>query len=125
MLDRYRRLTVTPNFTVFLTRLGLTAIDLASATHHPAADHVARALATRTIAAADGYAARELLSHARCTSLLTVDQEHQLAGIVDTAGLGGRILPAELSSCVTAAEDVLSHCLATTNHSVQYGELRS
>jgi hypothetical protein len=77
---------------------------------------VARELAKRTIEAADGYAARDLLSHDRCTSLLTDYQEHQLASIVGVTGLGGRTLPAELRSYVNAAEGVLSHSLATTDH---------
>ncbi|MFK4119994.1 hypothetical protein [Streptomyces longwoodensis] len=79
--------------TVFDTRLGLTVLDL----HHsdsPGAHLVTEELHRRTMAATDGYAARECLANPRFTTLISPGQTNAARDLVHACGLDAGALPA-------------------------------
>jgi hypothetical protein len=106
MLGGYQQLDPTPQLRVFGTRLGLSAIDAAGGIKHAAARRIATDLVHRTTASCDGYAARDVLTHNGCASLLTDRQAHDLAQVVDACALGHRAIPAGLLADLSAALDI-------------------
>jgi hypothetical protein len=115
MLDRYQLLEPTPHLAVFGTRLGLSAIDAAGGVERPGIRGVAADLIHQTMTSRDGYAAREVLAHNGCASLLTDRQAHELAEVVDACALGNRAIPpglrADLSTALETSEVVLTRTL--------------
>lgn len=111
MLDRHQQLDHTPQLAVFGTRLGLSAIEAAGGVEHHTAHEICVELIRRTMPSHNGYAARDLLAHNECTSLLTERQEQDLVELMDSCGLGKRSIPprlrADLSSALTTSEAVL------------------
>ncbi|MDQ8706948.1 hypothetical protein RCO28_31415 [Streptomyces sp. LHD-70] len=88
----YLQSTREPGRTVFDTRLGLTILDLARLVGYPA-DAVAHDMVSRAVEAADGYAARELLTYEPCLNLLTARQTSRCRELVDACALAARDLP--------------------------------
>lgn len=113
MVDRFLAQEPVPGYAVFRARLGLTVASLANLHDGPEAQHVLRRTATEAIAAGDGYAAREVLSH--CTRLQTNDlPREELTGLVTSAALGTRVLPATTLQALAQAVDVAEHVLTTS-----------
>ncbi|WP_327070923.1 hypothetical protein OG500_35390 [Kitasatospora sp. NBC_01250] len=96
---------------VFTTRLTLSAIDAADQGTSTAARDLAAALISRTLDPPDGYAARELLAHPACRTLLTATQGRGLSDALTACGLGDRRLPTttrtRLRQALALATDVL------------------
>ncbi|WP_277310646.1 hypothetical protein [Spongiactinospora sp. TRM90649] len=103
LIDRYQLLPPIPGLDVFHTRLGLTIIDTLGGTTSPSARQIALDLIDHTIAASDGYTARELLSHTDCASLLTPSQSRDLTAVVIACALGTHDLPADLRTDLETA----------------------
>jgi hypothetical protein len=93
----------TPGLVVFRTRLGLTAIDLAGGVDHCNVAQAAAHLVREVVAAGDGYAARDMLGHKACSTLLTETQERALSTAVRSSGLGQGTIPAPLMADLQAA----------------------
>jgi hypothetical protein len=111
MADHYRRLDLHPRQSVFLTRLGLSAVDAIGFVEHPHARDIATAIIQQAAACRDGYAARDILAHNGCSALLTEDQARALAQALNDSALGQRCIPEELgaqmSDAVATCETVL------------------
>ncbi|SCF48741.1 hypothetical protein GA0070216_12837 [Micromonospora matsumotoense] len=94
---------------VFRTRLGLTLVDALDASQ-PQREQLAVKLTHD--AAADGYAARELLAHPLCMSIAYDRVAGQLTRLVSDCGLDLRVMPEEhvvtLNQVLDAAEAVLT-----------------
>lgn len=103
LLDAFPQRLPELGLTVFDTRLGLTVLDVIAAAEHPAARTIADILAHRALDARDGYAAREILSHALTTALITDRQAEQCHDLVNACALGTRTLPAPLRDDLAAA----------------------
>jgi hypothetical protein len=103
-----------PMTAAFRTRVGLAALDLTDS--QPTPYHSRLRAALISAAACDAYAARDVLSHHLMRSQLTPQQEHELATVITTAGLGTQNLPAAhidtLSTAVSTAEEQLRTLLA-------------
>ncbi|MEU4028083.1 hypothetical protein [Streptomyces anulatus] len=99
-----------PGRTVFDTRLGLTILDLAHLAEHPAAA-IVHEMVSRAVDAADGYAARELLTHEPCLSLLDGQQTSRCRKLVGSCALAAQHLSKdvlrELEHALHQAERVL------------------
>ncbi|WP_206305958.1 hypothetical protein [Streptomyces sp. RFCAC02] len=102
-----------PGTTVFLTRVGISALILAAdhddeRTHQLHRDVLA-------MARSDAYAARDTLAHSQFRNALTASQHSALTSTVHASGLGMGTAPAPLNSdlmgAVQAAEDQLRCCL--------------
>ncbi|MGW4694878.1 hypothetical protein ACWEO1_21170 [Kitasatospora cineracea] len=95
MLRAHAAVTPRQGSEVFDTRLVLTVADLATAAGRlPDAARLYVAAATRTLAAPEGYSARDLARH-RLADGLPAEQRHRLAAIAAECGVGG---PATLST---------------------------
>ncbi|MGW0822524.1 hypothetical protein [Streptomyces sp. NPDC002845] len=106
MLDHYQQLDRTPDLAVFHTRLGLCVIDVASDVDPSATHRAAAELIDQTVATGDGYAARDVLAHTGCSSLLTSLQAEQLGHVVEACALGRGGIPAEIRADLMAALDI-------------------
>ncbi|MBY8889220.1 hypothetical protein K7472_30885 [Streptomyces sp. PTM05] len=93
-----------PGLTVFDTRLGLTVLD-AVGLEHPGARSVAEDLMRRATASLNGYAARDLISHALFAALATDGEARACRDLIRACGLGAELLPDELSSELSTALD--------------------
>ncbi|MDT0422971.1 hypothetical protein [Streptomyces evansiae] len=76
-----------PGRTVFDTRLGLTILDVMWIAHRDCRTLVDR-IVSRVIAASDGYAAREILSHDRSRRLLDYEDAVRCHELVNVCALG-------------------------------------
>ncbi|MGR3938219.1 hypothetical protein [Streptomyces sp. BRA346] len=119
MLHCYEQLNCTAELTVFHTRLGLSVFDVADGVDEAVAHRVAVSLIGQTAAAADGYAARDLLAHVRCSVILTSAQAQRLGHAVEACALDrGRIpvqMRADLMAALDVSEGVLRQTLAATS----------
>ncbi|MFF4350291.1 hypothetical protein [Streptomyces sp. NPDC001530] len=119
MLDCYQQLDRTAELAVFHTRLGLSVIDVADGVDQSAAHRVAAELVGQTVASGDGYAARDVLAHTGCSTLLTSLQAQQLGRAVEASALGRGGIPAQLRTDLMTAldtsEGVLGRTLAATS----------
>jgi len=101
-----------PSTVVARTRIGLTALDLASNTHATPIE----ALQTRIInlATSDAYAARDVLQH-QARIHLTTNQSNDLQSVVRACAVGARTIPDELNrrltNAVTQSEASLTRAL--------------
>lgn len=107
-----------PGMTVFDTRLGLTVLDIAVSTDHPAARDLVDDLARRTTTARDGYAARELLADPLYAVIATEDQARDCRDLVYACGLDSGLLASEHSDSLVAglnsSEEVIKASLSVT-----------
>jgi hypothetical protein len=103
MVKHYLDLEPTPGLVVFRTRLGLTAIDLASGVDHPNVAQAADRLLREVVTTGDGYAARDVLEHKGCSVLLTETQERALSTAVRSSGLDQGSIPTHLMADLQAA----------------------
>ncbi|MFC7220666.1 hypothetical protein ACFQLX_21255, partial [Streptomyces polyrhachis] len=95
-----------PGLPVFHTRLGLALHDALAATHPKEARSTAELTITRTLTAADGYTARDLLRHPGCRTHLTAAQERQLHMLLEATALDSGALPAHHAETVNQALDL-------------------
>lgn len=117
MAQSYLGLNPVPELLMFRTHLGLTVIDLACGVEQPAVAQAATRLVGETVAAADGYAARDLLAHRGCRKHLTGADERSLRATVQSCGLGRGDIPATLKakllSAVAMSEAATARSLTT------------
>ncbi|MCX4664366.1 hypothetical protein [Streptomyces uncialis] len=114
MLDGYQQLHRIPELAVFHTRLGLTVIDAADGVPHSVVRSIAADLVERTAQGGDGYAARDVLAHPGCVSLMSTRQADQLSTLVEACALGRGALPAEVRSDLLAALELSDAVIART-----------
>lgn len=93
LMDRYLALDDAPAQVVFRTRLGLTILDLADGKPHP---RLAPAIQTDALWAKDAYAARDILAHPVCASLISAQAHDTLTRLLDASGLGSGTMPPEI-----------------------------
>ncbi|MDH2387673.1 hypothetical protein QCN29_02490 [Streptomyces sp. HNM0663] len=102
-----------PGTAVFRTRAGITALTLAAA--HPDERIPLLQADVLAMAHADGYAARDVLTHPPLRRAMTTAQRQALTSLVRAAGLGAGTIPAPLCSdlmrAVQAGEERLRHSL--------------
>ncbi|WP_030021733.1 hypothetical protein [Streptomyces monomycini] len=102
-----------PGTTVFRTRVGITALTLA--TIHTSGQVPQLHADILAMAHADAYAARDTLAHPQLQRTMTTDQHRALTGVVRTAGLDAGSVPeperSDLMRAVTSAQDRLLLCL--------------
>ncbi|MEV0535896.1 hypothetical protein [Kitasatospora sp. NPDC050463] len=114
LLDHLSRLDHRADLAVFHTRLLLSAVD-ADHGSHPGIPTEASALADHIADTRDGYAAREILAHHGCATLLTDRQTRLLEDAVDLCALGHRTIPLslrrQLSSALLTSEAVITQTL--------------
>ncbi|WP_181009033.1 MULTISPECIES: hypothetical protein [unclassified Streptomyces] len=114
LIDYHRKLNNSHSLTVFRTRLGLNILDA----HGTVKGHSVRGFVTELLQDAtmsnDGYAAQDLLTHARYASLLTSPQKQRLATLVHNCGFGHCTLPNNLDADLSAALD-FSEAVLTRN----------
>jgi hypothetical protein len=105
-----------PMTAAFRTRVGLTALDLASIQPTPYDSRLRAALLD--LAASDAYAARDILGHEAMRSQMTRQQDRELSSVLTAAGLDTGNLPAAhmdaLTTAVTTAERQLRTLLLVT-----------
>jgi hypothetical protein len=111
LLDRCCRLDFQAGLVVFHTRLVLSAVDASHLSSHPRLRTQAIELTDRIVEIGDGYAAREILAHDGCVSLLTQQQTRRLARTVDVCALGRRAIPSVLTSALDTSEAVITRTL--------------
>ncbi|WP_175496850.1 hypothetical protein [Actinopolyspora alba] len=113
MVERYLALPHQSTPLVFRCRLGLGVLDLTNHTPHtPITTDITR----QAIAAADAYAAHDVLTHPACAQNMSDTDQHALTHIITTAGLHhGEEAPAEplteLTDAIAASETSLAHAL--------------
>jgi hypothetical protein len=104
LVNTYLSREAEPGLTVFDTRLGLTVLD-AIGPQHLWARRLVGDLIRRITESLNGYAARDVLSHALFTALATDSEAHACRGLIQSCGLGAGILPDELSGDLSSALD--------------------
>ncbi|SED62817.1 hypothetical protein SAMN05428942_2156 [Streptomyces sp. 2112.2] len=116
LVDLYRSLERSAGLAVFLTRLGLSAIDLAGGQGSGIASRIATDLVEETIAVGDGYAARDVLSHPGCHEYMTAQQAGRLQRIVEGCALGSGAIPEDLRvdlfTALNTSESVITRVCA-------------
>ncbi|MFI9630101.1 hypothetical protein [Streptomyces sp. NPDC052042] len=102
-----------PGTAVFRTRVGVTALLLAMG--HTDEQIPTLHTGILALAHADGYAARDALTHPQLRRAMTAGQRHALTRLVRAVGLDAGTIAAPLRSdlmrAVTSAQDRLSRCL--------------
>ncbi|MEV6684547.1 hypothetical protein AB0N28_04300 [Streptomyces sp. NPDC051130] len=89
--------------TVFDVRLGLTFLDIIGSADGLPARRIADDIHRRTVSAADGYAAREVLAHPFFATLTTYQQVQDCHALVRACALGNGALAPELRRALTDA----------------------
>ncbi|GGQ42944.1 hypothetical protein [Couchioplanes azureus] len=121
-LAGYRARGPVSGYASYRARLGLTLVTLAYPTRPDTAAILLREVAEETIAAADGYAARDLLSFRGPVDGITPAQRTRLTNINAESRLGLRTLPdlalQQLTSSTLAAETALRTALVTCRNAV-------
>ncbi|MEU9889712.1 hypothetical protein [Sphaerisporangium sp. NPDC051011] len=117
MVGHHQRLTLANDLAVFSTRLGLSVIDAADGTEHAGTFAVTTELIEQTLALRDGYAARDVLAHRGCATVLTARQMRELVDLVEACALAsGTMSPevrADLSDAVARSEAVIASASRT------------
>lgn len=120
LLDHFPRLEIRTDLAVFHTRLLLSAVDIDGGASHPGIRTEASALADRIAEAGDGYAAREVLTHHSCVTILTERQTRTLEDAVEMCALGHRTIPGNLrrrlSCALLTSEAVIARTLSAQLH---------
>jgi hypothetical protein len=88
---------------VMRARAGITALGLAGTTGDPRSRSLRAALIAT--AAADAYAARDILAHHQMQQHLTPNQRHDLRDLVRASSLGARTIPEQLHEQLATAVD--------------------
>jgi hypothetical protein len=105
MADSFLALSGEAAEVVFRTRLGLAVLDLAIARDQAPLAHAIHADVNRS---QDAYAAREILAHPGCASLIPTSAIGALEQLVDASGLAAGTIPArfleQLTTATAAAE---------------------
>ncbi|WP_370418992.1 hypothetical protein AB8O64_11085 [Streptomyces sp. QH1-20] len=112
LLDTYRDRDAAPGLTVFETRLGLSVLDAMGTTDVPAAHRVADDLYRQAMELRDGYAAREVLAHQPCSTLVTARQAQDLTNLIQSCALGAGTMSAALQADLSTALDTSRRVLA-------------
>ncbi|TFE24663.1 hypothetical protein E0F15_21185 [Frankia sp. B2] len=103
--------------TVFRVKLGLTGLDLAAASHPRETTLLAAELAADARRSASAYAARDVLDHWICQSLVPTAQMTDLGTLVERAGLGVGAIPTALLERIDhstrSAGETLKHTVAS------------
>ena len=98
-----------PHTTVFRSRLGLTALNLADACGEPRKSQLRHKLITA--AQHDAYAARDTMTHPLIRSTITADQHRDLTDLIHASGLDAGTIPepllTDLMVAVSTAENRL------------------
>lgn len=102
MMQRYERLSVSPDIVVFGVRLGLTVLGAAGA-HQAVAASLAARLVDQTLTAGDGYATRDLLAHPDVAALLNEEQRAAFDAIGEASSLNAKHIPGHLRDEIGAA----------------------
>ncbi|MFG6197800.1 hypothetical protein [Nonomuraea sp. JJY05] len=115
MIEQYLAGTRAPGQAVFRARLGLTVVDLTARADPTKLGPAYACLISEALASADGYVAREVLSHEGCKAMLIGTEEQALATAMQSSGLGLRTIPAHLMpdffAAVMLCETVLERSL--------------
>ncbi|MFB7030857.1 MULTISPECIES: hypothetical protein [unclassified Streptomyces] len=98
LADTYLQREPENGATVFDIRLGLIVLDLLDEGDDSAARLVAEELRRRTVAASDGYAARECLTNCRFTDLSSPTELQEARDLVRACGLGSRDLAVPMAT---------------------------
>ncbi|MEV6987277.1 hypothetical protein AB0M95_39295 [Sphaerisporangium sp. NPDC051017] len=105
-----------PSTTVFRTRVGMTALDLADLPGDPRLSQLRAELIAA--AARDAYVARDALAHPLLRLAMTAGQHQDLVRLAQASGLGAGAIPAplyrDLAAAVSSAENRL-HALLDRN----------
>jgi hypothetical protein len=104
---------------VFHTRLGLTVVDALGGANHPAARRIITGLIEH--AGTDGYAARDLLTHPGCRSVLTNAQMERLNARINVSGLDTGSIPDPMHATLTQALDTAEHVITSAFTQVPTG----
>jgi hypothetical protein len=115
LLDRCR-LDFQTDLVVSHTRLMPAIVDAAGHTDHPGVRAAAAEQVDRIVETGDGYAARDVLAHDGCMSLLKEQQAQRLAQTVDACALGRRaispVLRADLAFAMDASGAVIMRAMS-------------
>lgn len=115
MVNHYIQLEPTPGQSVFRTRLGLCALDLATTPDRGAARQLAAKVIEQALAAADATSAWDLLTHAQPNLITTATDEQALTELVESSGLRRGTMPAhaidDLTEAVRTSEALLAYLL--------------
>ncbi|MFC4585343.1 hypothetical protein [Sphaerisporangium corydalis] len=113
LVDRYLPLGGPSTQVVFRTRLGLVVLDLVDERFGP---RLAHTIAIDVQRSQDAYAAREVLAHAGCASLIPATARRVLTSLVQVSCLGRGTMPIELwdqfRMAMTTAETSLREALS-------------
>ncbi|AJC55021.1 hypothetical protein [Streptomyces sp. 769] len=116
LVDNYIHRRPDHGTTVFDTRLGLTILDFLDQSHGSAARRMTEELHHRTLAATDGYAARECLADPRFTDLVTPGQAKAIHELDRACALGNGDLPrpraARLTKALWLSDEVIRESVA-------------
>lgn len=104
LVDTYLSREAEPGLTVFDTRIGLTVLD-AVGLEHPGVRRLVEDLMRRITEARNGYAAREVVSHALFPALATEREAQACRDLIRSCGLRAGVLPDELSGDLSSALD--------------------
>jgi len=122
LVDRYLALDGTPNQVVLRIRLGLTILDLTDGKPHL---RLATAIQDDALRTKDAYAARDILAHPACASLISSPAHDMLTGLLESSGLGSGTMPRELLDQLTTmtmtAEATLATALTARDQAVAGG----
>jgi hypothetical protein len=110
MIGTCSELSHAAGLSLFQTRLGLTVIDIAGGTRHRDVQTFASELIAQVTGHRDGYAAREILAHQDCASVLTDAQLRDLTHVTKLCALGTGF-PAPVNSKLTNALDSLDQTI--------------
>ncbi|MBA8807662.1 hypothetical protein [Promicromonospora sukumoe] len=112
MVARYRAGAVPrEGYVYYRARYGAAVAIIAHAHRHPAAPAVGAQTTAEALAAADGYAAQEVLRHAAITASITDGDRSALAEVVKNAGLTGNVLNGRLPKRLGDIVDLASHAV--------------
>ncbi|MFI9643087.1 hypothetical protein ACIG87_24050 [Micromonospora sp. NPDC051925] len=102
MTRHYHLLDPSPTQIVFRTRLALSIIELSGGVKTTNLEATMNHAVNAAIQAADGYAARDILTHREWSSTLRRDHYDPLAKIVEDSALGSPMPPRDVQMLTTA-----------------------
>jgi hypothetical protein len=111
--ERFTARAPTAGYASYRARLGLTIATLATAIRTDLATELLGRIADEAIAAADGYAARDVLGFREPIDGITERQRNDLSRLATAAGLGAGTLPEPTLTRLTAAADNASAVIAS------------
>ncbi|MGC4851887.1 hypothetical protein ACLQ24_00480 [Micromonospora sp. DT4] len=109
MTQRYHDVALDPSQIVFHTRLALTIIELTGGISRPDVAAIAQRVVRAAVSTADGYAARDILTHAAWAQSLEAEPRRALTEVLNDSG-HNHPMPAPLIEHLTAT---LGRCEAT------------